>query len=434
MARIYLKYRDSEGGIVKTYARDSVTNQTWTVAGSRVLCDKLSNALNFMLSEPTNEEREEFEAKRGGPRSAMLLVTKTWIGEGGHEQKKTFLLDKKPNTLQGRKIMWFGVKDVTPEVRKRGHSSAKEIHVAGCQTIRKTASTDTPGVLVTYTLSGFCPERLAGRPENCPLIRQGIMTGPAEFARGDDEMFRLMQAELPFGSTALVRVDPSDYRGDVIVPVVIARKAPCQWSHEYSSDGMSTPKDTMVWVYGLSQAPEGGQVAAYLVPDELTTNEIRAVPLKSIAGLRQGLLGYMERLTQSTLSETCKTFVLSDDVIEDARSRIVLMSSDPSSAFSDFRPVALSDEDLTRAPVARRMFPIGTVVKKAFKAPVMGNGHREWRGTCPFEGKVVSVNTNRKSRRHRYKLEWEGDVNRLVLAGVESVVDEGYVERYQKKQ
>lgn len=272
------------------------------------------------------------------------------------------------------------------------------------------------------------------------------MTGPAEFARGDDgedlsdkyytlqEMFRLMQDELPFGSTALVRVDPSDYRGEDIVPVVIARKAPCQWSHEYSSDGMFTPKDTMVWVYDLAQAPEGGQVAAYLVPDELTTNQIRAVPLKSIAGLGRGLLGYMERSTQSTLSETCKTFVLSDGVIEDARSRIVLMSSDPSSAFSDFRPVALSDEDLTRAPVARRMFPIGTVVKKAFKAPVMGNGHREWRGSCPFEGKVVSVNTNRKSRRHRYKLEWEGDLNRLVLAGVESVVDEGYVERYQKKQ
>ena len=80
-------------------------------------------------------------------------VSQTWIGEGGHEQKKTFLLDKKPNTLLGRKIMWVGVDDVTPEVRKRGRSSAKEIHVAGCQTISKTASTDTPGVLVTYTLS-----------------------------------------------------------------------------------------------------------------------------------------------------------------------------------------------------------------------------------------------------------------------------------------
>lgn len=35
---------DSEGGITKTYARDQVTNQSWTVACPRDLCEKLQNA------------------------------------------------------------------------------------------------------------------------------------------------------------------------------------------------------------------------------------------------------------------------------------------------------------------------------------------------------------------------------------------------------
>lgn len=265
------------------------------------------------------------------------------------------------------------------------------------------------------------------------------MTGPTEFSRrvgrNDEDtsdkyyalqdMFRSMQNNLPFGSTALVRVDPSDYRGQDIVPVIIARKAPCQWSHEYSRDGMFTQDDIMVWFYDLSQ-PEGGKVGEYLVPEKLSTDQIRAVPLTCIAGLGQGLGGYMiECSPLTTLSESTKVFVLRDGVLEDARSDVVLMSTNPMSAFSNFQPVPLSDEDQFRAPVARRMFPVGTLVKKGFRAPVMGNGQRAWRGNVQIEGKVVSVTTSRKYRRHRYRLEWEGDVNTLVLAGVESKVDEG---------
>ena len=105
-------------------------------------------------------------------------------------------------------------------------------------------------------------------------------------------MFGLTQVELPFGSTALMRVDPSEYRGQDIVPVIIARKAPCQqWSDEYSRDGMFTQQDTMVWLYGLAQEPEGGQVARYLVPDELSTDQLRAVPPYVDSGLGQRLTG-----------------------------------------------------------------------------------------------------------------------------------------------
>lgn len=79
----------------------------------------------------------------------------------------------------------------------------------------------------------------------CPLIRKGIMAGQQEFARrarpdDDDEysakeealqhLFEWMPTQLPFGSTALLRVDPSEHRGQDIVQVIVARKAVCPWS------------------------------------------------------------------------------------------------------------------------------------------------------------------------------------------------------------
>ena len=66
---------------------------------------------------------------------------------------------------------------------------------------------------------------------------------------------------------------------------------------------MFTQQDTKVWLYDVSQEPEGGQVAEYLVPDELSTDQLRAVPLTSIVGLKQGLTGDMERSPSSTLHE-----------------------------------------------------------------------------------------------------------------------------------
>lgn len=67
---------DSESGITKTYARDSVINETWTVASPRDLWDKLSKALKFMLRDPTGERGEKFAAEGRIRRSEQLLVTK----------------------------------------------------------------------------------------------------------------------------------------------------------------------------------------------------------------------------------------------------------------------------------------------------------------------------------------------------------------------
>lgn len=61
---------DSERA-TETYARDQVANQSWVVASSRDLCDKLAKVLHFVLSEPTDEEREGFEASAQGIRQRV---------------------------------------------------------------------------------------------------------------------------------------------------------------------------------------------------------------------------------------------------------------------------------------------------------------------------------------------------------------------------
>lgn len=83
----------------------------------------------------------------------ICCISQTWIGEGRTtEQTKTFAL-KEINTIFGREFVFVGVEDVTPDVRNRARSSAKEVSVIGCQGVSKVVATDTPGVLAAYALS-----------------------------------------------------------------------------------------------------------------------------------------------------------------------------------------------------------------------------------------------------------------------------------------
>lgn len=276
------------------------------------------------------------------------------------------------------------------------------------------------------------------------------MSAPAEHCRDhlndddDDEysakmydldvLFREIQKQFPYGSTALLRVDPGENQGQDIVPVLVARKAPCPWSRDYTSaDGMFMDGDTILWVVDLEQVPlrecaEPGMVK-YVVPKELSvTHKLRAVPLKCTAGLGQGLSGYMEEVADQGSS---KHFALRAGVVEDARSNLVLLSTKPSSAFHGFNPVEMSAEDERRSPLRPELFDVGTVVRRKFSGPLSSRGKRLWRTKRLLNATVVGVRTDESRRRHRYKLRWKGDQSTVLEAKAEIYVDEGYVECYQ---
>lgn len=276
------------------------------------------------------------------------------------------------------------------------------------------------------------------------------MAAPAEHCRnhlddGDDDwhsakmydlgvLFREMKKSFPYGSAALLRVDPGENQGQDIVPVLVARKAPCPWSRDYTSaDGMFTDGDTILWVVDLEQVPrrectEPGMVK-YVVPKELSaTHKLRAIPLKCIAGLGQGLSGYMEEVAEQ---ESCKHFVLRPGVVEDARSNLVLLSTKPSSAFKGFNPVDVSAEDRRRSPLRPELFNLETVVQRKFSGPVSTEGKRLWRTKRLLKATVVGVKTDESMRRHRYKLRWNGDKSTIHGAKPEVIVDEAYVECYK---
>lgn len=76
--------------------------------------------------------------------------------------------------------------------------------------------------------------------------------------------------------------------------------------------------------------------------------------------------------------EGSKRFELLNDVVENARSSVVLLSTYPPFGFRDFEAVPLSAEDIDRYPLRAKRFGIGTKVAKTFAGPT----YEQFYGRC----------------------------------------------------
>ena len=132
-----------------------------------------------------------------------------------------------------------------------------------------------------------------------------------------DGLFGRRPDDLPYGSTALIRVDPKDHNGQDIAPVLIARKAPSQWkSSENAHDGMFADGETILWVFDLDRVADTERVLN-VVPDFFPADKkSRAIPLNCIAGLGQSPSGYMRLVAKY---EGFKHVELQECVLETAR-------------------------------------------------------------------------------------------------------------------
>lgn len=241
-----------------------------------------------------------------------------------------------------------------------------------------------------------------------------------------EDMFSRLKDTLDFGSIALMRVHPKENFGLDVVPIAIGRKAPCPWSTDYAKDGMFDQGDIMVFIYEFEQ-PAVGEFA---MPNLLLGDETRAVPLKCLAGVGQSILGYMERVedpdVDSVSNMRCR---LRPGVVEEARSNLVRMSVDPTSAFQGINVVPLSESDDKWAPIQQSLFAVGTVIRKGFVAPSWGS-EKAWSGKKKFDATVIDIKTCRKERRHYYRLRWSGKARTLILANVPMDVDQGFIQKY----
>lgn len=65
-----------------------------------------------------------------------------------------------------------------------------------------------------------------------------------------DDLFEKIKKQVPTGQRFFFGLTrPAENRGQDIVPVLVARKAPCSWSRDLTAaDGMFIDGDTVLWV------------------------------------------------------------------------------------------------------------------------------------------------------------------------------------------
>lgn len=68
--------------------------------------------------------------------------------------------------------------------------------------------------------------------------------------------------------------------------------------------------------------------------------------------------------------------------------------------------------------------------RQAFKGPTMGDGKLLWKKKMQLTAVVVACQMDRKLRRHQYRFKWESGASDLAMAGVQEIVDDGFLEQY----
>lgn len=281
----------------------------------------------------------------------------------------------------------------------------------------------------------------------CPLVRHGIVSPPVEWSRRAqpedpvtqreedvDKAFDRMRDGLPYGYTALVRVNPGECSGIDIVPVVIARKAPIPWERgTFSSDGgMFEAGDVMVWIHDLPQTGRKGGRQFTVSPNVVSHENQRAIPLSTIAALGMPMAHYMKQSHKNP----CR-WTLNKSSITNARSNVVLLSVQPSRAFMNHPRAPLQGSDVERSPISTEgMFPVGASLERRIRAPAIYLGGRRrargaWQGRKLFQGEIQSLSLDEASRRYSYNVKWEGGTPaERSMVDLQDVVDEGEIERF----
>ena len=105
-------------------------------------------------------------------------------------------------------------------------------------------------------------------------------------------------------------------------------------------------------------------------------------------------------------------WTLKADAIKDPSSSTVLMSGNPTQVFMECEHAPLHQAEEEKAPMrSQGMFPVGTIVQRRLRAPMVHVDGRcaraAWSGTKLFEGRVVDQFRDLVSRRFSYRVLWD---------------------------
>jgi len=139
---------------------------------------------------------------------------------------------------------------------------------------------------------------MAGHWYRCALLLSGIRHLPTEAVAASDttgqydEYVTAMHARLkqllPQGSVAPIHVQPKNYGGLEIVPVLVGRKAPRRFDGRNMSDdgGMLRTGDTLVYIRDIVSDDDVAVVSGqFKLPRIVDESKMQAIPLSVFVGM-----------------------------------------------------------------------------------------------------------------------------------------------------
>ena len=241
------------------------------------------------------------------------------------------------------------------------------------------------------------------------------------------EIHKRLRQLLPYGSNAPMRVQPEDYGGAEVVPVIMVRKVPQIFDARVNSaDGMFSKEDNMVFIHDLISDDTVG-CTPFELPRRMEEKDMRAIPLQVKIGTGKSSSQCLTRVPQTT-----NAWHLSAAEVQAAQSRCMLMAKYPEDMFKGKDETCeTSSEDKMRAPLEEPHYTLGQIAEARIslspqlRSTLLRKGGRFISGgggrNVLLKGVITKVEYLRGERRWKYKIPWDSHTSRSKTIAVRIV-------------
>ena len=220
-----------------------------------------------------------------------------------------------------------------------------------------------------------CPECINSNAHRCTLLLRGIRSLPTEaIANGgitseyDNnsvvEMYKRLKLFLrSYDSTAPMRVEPNDFAGAEVVPVILRRKPPQKFDARVNSvDRMLDKEYPTMFIHNFT-SHDTAVCTRFELPHHVDENNIRDIPLQHIIEMGRSSIQYLDRVPQTT-----NRWQLPATEVQQAKSICMSMVTRPVDMYKDEGNIcSLRTEDNTRAQVEGPQYSQGESWRQRYR-------------------------------------------------------------------